>query len=305
MEQVLSVLQAVLPVFTALFLGMLCRKTNFLSREGIDNLKKVVVNITLPAVLFGAFATAEYSISTIAVPVVTYILCLVILGVGFLLTRLFRIQLRVAPFFATGFEAGMLGYALFALLFPGVSPSKFAILDLGQTLFVFTAFKILLSGKTDWKAIGKDMVTSPILWAVGIGVVLGATGLWQLFGQWGVGGVISGVSDFVAAPTGMIILLTVGYDLVLREISWGKTLRFIGLRLIAMGVFVGIYILLNRTFLHNQLFEGAILLMAILPPPYVIPIFADSPEDRSQVSSALSALTLTCVLLFVALRIFL
>lgn len=298
-------LQAILPVFVALLLGMLCRKTGFLTRDGIDALKKVVVNITLPAVLFGAFATAEYSASTIAVPVITYLLCLVILGVGFLLTRLFRIPLRVAPYFATGFEAGMLGYALFALLFPGVSASKFAILDLGQTLFVFTAFKILLSGKTDWKSIGKDMVTSPILWAVGIGVVLGATGLFSLLGQWGVGSVISGVADFVAAPTGMIILLCVGYDLVLKEISWGETLRFIALRLLAMGVFVGAWILINRTVMNSLLFEGAILLMAILPPPYVIPIFADKPEDRTQVSSALSALTLTCVLLFVVLRIFL
>lgn len=298
-------MQAVLPVFVALILGMLCRKTGFLSRDGIDALKKVVLNITLPAVLFGAFATAEYAASTIAVPVITYLLCLLILGVGFLLSRLFRISVPAAPFFATGFEAGMLGYALFALLFPGVRASKFAILDLGQTLFVFTAFKILLSGKTDWKAIGKDMVTSPILWAVAIGVLFGATGLWGLLGQWGVGGVITGIADFVAAPTGMIILLTVGFDLVLQEISWGKTLRFIALRLIAMGVFVGIWILLNRTLLQGLLFEGAILLMAILPPPYVIPIFADNPEDRSQVSSSLSALTLTCVLLFVLLRIFL
>ena len=305
MAQVISILQAVLPVFIALFLGMLCRRTGFVSREGIDTLKKVVVNITLPAVLFGAFATAEYSVSTIAVPVVTYILCLVILGVGFLLTGFFRIHLGVAPFFATGFEAGMLGYALFALLFPGQSASKFAILDLGQTLFVFTAFKILISGKTDWKAIGRDMVTSPILWAVGVGVVFGATGLYSLLLPSGVSGVITGITDFVAAPTGMIILLTVGYDLVLREISWGKTLRLIALRLLAMAVFTAAWVLINRNFMNNLLFEGAILLMAILPPPYVIPIFADNPEDRSQVSSSLSALTLLCVLLFVALRIFL
>lgn len=303
MAQVISILQATLPVFVAIFLGMLCRKTGFITREGIDTLKKVVVNITLPAVLFGAFATAEYSIATIAVPVVTYLLCLIVLGVGFVLTRLLRIRLRVAPFFATGFEAGMLGYALFSLLFPDISTSRFAILDLGQTLFVFTIFKILLSGKTDWKAIGKDMVTTPILWAVAIGVIFGTTGLYSLLGQWGGSEVITGITDFVSAPTGMIILLTVGYDLVLREISWSKTLGFIALRLTAMGVFAGLLILLNRTLLQGLLFEGAILLMAILPPPYVIPIFADNPEDRVQVSSALSVLTLTCVLLFVLLRI--
>jgi hypothetical protein len=52
--------------------------------------------------------------------------------------------------------------------------SRFALLDIGQTLFVFTLYKILLSGKTDLKAIGRDMVTSPILWAVFLGILTGA-----------------------------------------------------------------------------------------------------------------------------------
>ena len=61
MEQVITVIQTVLPVFLALALGMLCRSKNFLSREGVDALKKVVINLTLPFVLLNAFATAEYS----------------------------------------------------------------------------------------------------------------------------------------------------------------------------------------------------------------------------------------------------
>ena len=36
MEQVISILETVLPVFLALGLGMLCRKTGFLSREAVD-----------------------------------------------------------------------------------------------------------------------------------------------------------------------------------------------------------------------------------------------------------------------------
>ena len=55
---------------------------------------------------------------------------------------------------------------------------------------------------------------------------------------------------------------------------------------------------LNRLVLGNVLFEGAMLLMLILPPPYVIPIFADEPSERVQVSSTLSALTLVTILLF-------
>lgn len=304
MDGVISVIQTALPVFLALALGMLCRRKKFLSREGVDTLKKVVLNITLPAVLVNAFAAAEYSLSTIVLPILVYVLCCVALVLGFVIIRVSKMKSRLAPFIASGFEAGMLGYALFALLFPEESASRFAILDLGQTLFVFTLFKILLSGKTDVKTIGKDMASTPILWAVLAGVLLGATGLYGKLQQWGVAGILDGVTDFVSAPTGMIILLTVGFDLVLKEIPWKRTAGLIAMRIFVMAVVLGILILLNRTVLNGIIFEGAAVLMVLLPPPYVIPVFADEPKERVQIASALSALTLVTMILFAVYSVF-
>lgn len=303
MEQFITVMETALPVFLALGLGAWCRASGFLQRQAIDALKKVVINLTLPAVLLSAFATAEYSPSTIMLPVMVFLLCCVALVLGFVLIRLFRVKSRLAPFLASGFEAGMLGYALFALLFKDVSISQFAILDLGQTLFVFTLYKILLSGKTDWKAIGMDMVKTPILWAVLFGVLLGATGLFAQLQTWGVSGILTSATDFISAPTGMIILLTVGYDLVPKEIPWKRTMGFVAMRLAVMAVILGIAVLINRTLLHGAMFEWAMVLMVILPPPYVIPVVADEPEERVQISSALSALTLITMVLFAVVSV--
>ena len=298
MGMFISVLETALPVFLALALGMLCRSRNFLSREGVDALKKVVINLTLPFVLVNAFATAEYSVSALLLPALMFLICCLALGLGFLAVRIFRIKGRLTPFLASGFEAGMLGYALFVLLFPDVRVANFALPDIGQTLFVFTLYKILLSGKRDWKAIGKDMATTPILWAVAVGVLLGATGLYGKMEQWGISGVLNACTDFLSAPTGMVILLTVGYDLVIREIPWKKTAGFIAMRLVIMVICYAVAVVLNRLVLGNVLFEGAMLLMLILPPPYVLPVFADEPSERVQVSSALSALTLVTIILF-------
>lgn len=303
MEIVISVIQTALPVFLALALGMFCRSKNFLTRDGIDTLKKVVVNLTLPAVLVSAFATAEYSVSTIAIPIATYLVCIASLALGFVIARLVRAKSHFAPFLAAGYEAGMLGYALFALLFRDRSLSDFAILDIGHTLFVFTVYKIVLTGKTDWKAIVKDMVSTPILWAVAIGVLIGATGLYGAMQDWGISGVFDSATDFLGAPTGMIILLTVGYDLVLKEIRWKETAGFIAIRIIAMLFCLGAVVLLNRTLLNGIIFEGAMVLTCILPPPYVIPVFTDEPTERTQVSSALSTLTLLTIVLFAVLSV--
>ncbi len=293
-----TVIETALPVFLALFLGSWCRSSGFISREGIDTLKKVVINLTLPAVILNAFASADYNPRTIALPVMVFLLCCLALVLGWVMVKLFRVKSRLAPFVATGFEAGMIGYALFALLFPGRSSAEFAILDLGQTLFVFTLFKILLSGKTDGRAIVKDMATTPILWAVLLGVILGATGLYKTMGDWGVRGILDSATSFVSAPTGMVILLTVGYDLVLKEIPWKKTAGLIAMRVVVMGIVLGLMILVNRVMLDGVMFEGAAVLMCILPPPYVIPVFADEPSERVQISSALSALTLLTMVLF-------
>lgn len=190
------------------------------------------------------------------------------------------------------------------MLFPDKSLSEFSLLDIGQTLFVFTLFKILLSGKTDIKAVGRDMITSPILWAVFAGVLIGAAGLYGAMEKWGIQGILNSATDFLSAPTGMIILLTVGYDLVLGDIPWKRTAGLIAMRLVIMALCLGVLILLNRTLLQGMIFEGAALLMVILPPPYVIPVFADEPSERVQISSALSALTLVTMVLFTVCAVF-
>ncbi|HIQ69838.1 MAG TPA: AEC family transporter [Candidatus Avoscillospira stercorigallinarum] len=303
MENLFRILQTALPVLAALALGVLCRKLNFLTRDGVDTLKKVVVNLTLPAVVFAAFATAEYSLQTIAIPVLVFLLCCLGLVLGRLLARLLRLPGRVTPYLAAGFEAGMLGYALFALLFPQASSAKFAILDLGQTLFVFTLYKALLSGGKETKSLWKDIVNTPILWGTFAGLLVGATGLFAWMVQNGSAAVVTSLTDFLSAPTGMMILLAVGYDLDFGQIRWRETARFVVLRLAAMAILFAVLLLVNRTLLHGIIFEGAALLLFILPPPYVLPIFADEPSQRAQISSALSALTVVTLLFFAVMTV--
>lgn len=303
MKAFITVIETALPVFLALAMGMFCRNRQFVTREGVDTLKKVIINLTLPFVLFNAFATAEYSLSSLILPAIIFVVCTVMLLAGFLTIRVSKMNSRLAPFLASGFEAGMLGFSLFALLFPDQSASKFAMLVLGQELFVFTLYKTLLVGRTDLKSILKDFITSPTLVAVILGILAGATGLYSQLHVWGVGGIVDSVTSFISAPTGMIILLCVGYDLVLKEIPWRKTGGLIAMRLVIAGIMLAVLVGLNRTVLNGMIFEGAAVLLFILPPPYIIPVFADEPNERVQISSALSALTLVTMVLFAVVSV--
>jgi len=303
MSTLIVVLEKALPVFVMLALGMLCRRKGILSREGISSMKTFAVNITLPAVMFSAFATAQYSAESLFIPLVIFMLCVASLALGFALCRVLGIDGRLPPFLSAGFEAGMLGYALFALLFPGEGSAAFAIIDLGQVLFVFTLYKALLAGSGGVKGVLAEALHAPTVWAILIGIVFGASGLYQSLAPGGISGVLDAVAGFVAAPTSAVILLTIGYDLTPDSIRWNKTAKLVALRLGVSGAALAVALLINHALLGGIMHIGALVLMFMLPPPYVLPVFADVEEERADISCTLSTLTLISLILFMVLTV--
>ena len=279
--------------------GMLCRSRNMISREGINALKSVVVNITLPAVLLGAFATTRYTFMDVVIPLMMFLVCLAAWLMGKAAGKLLGLSSRFVPFLTTGFEAGMLGYALFEMLYGSARTAEFARIDLGQVLFVFTLYKILLGMEGKEKAkIGdllKEMALSPIIVAIFAGVLLGATGLYQALVPSGISGVFDACTSFIAAPTSAIILLTIGYDLVFKDIPWASTGKVVALRFAIMMILRFVFLaIVTRLWPDAQLF-AAVNVMFILPPPFVLPVFADDADQRVYVSSALSVSTLVAI----------
>ena len=305
MDRTIGVLQTVLPVVVMLGIGMLCREKALISREGINALKSVVVNITLPAVLLSAFATTRYTFMDIVIPLLMFLVCLAGWALGKLAMKLFRMPSRFVPFLTTGFEAGMLGYALFNMLYGSGRTADFARIDLGQVLFVFTLYKILLGldgeKKADSRTLIREMVFSPIILAIAAGVLFGATGLYRALIPSGAAGILDACTSFVAAPTSAIILLTIGYDLVLTDIPWQSTGKVVAVRFGIMMLLRAALLAVLRLILPGASLTEAINVMFLLPPPFVLPVFADDADARVYVSSALSVSTLVAIAGFAVL----
>lgn len=294
----IHVLYTALPVFAALAIGLLCRKKNILSREGVDALKKLAVDITLPAVLFSAFATAEYTPRSMLIPLLIFVLCIIALVLGYAMKKLLGFESRLMPYLMTGFEAGMLGYGLFALLYPGEGSAAFAIIDLGQVLFVFTVYKGLIMGKGSAAELAKQAFSSPVLWAIIAGMAFGITGLYSALKPSGVSDVIDKLAEFIAAPTSCLILISIGYDLQFKETPWKKVLSYTGVRVAVMVLIFAVALIINRRLLGGMMHEGALALMMILPAPYVLPIFSNAETERADIASTLSVMTLLSLVLF-------
>ena len=305
MSRVIEVLQTVLPVALMLAIGMVCRSRKLISREGVNALKSVVVNIALPAVLLNAFATTRYTFMDVVIPLLMFAVCLAAWALGRVGGRLFNMPSRFVPFLTTGFEAGMLGYALFNMLYGSARTAEFARIDLGQVLFVFTLYKVLLGmggrEKANMGRLLREMALSPIILAIAAGVLLGATGLYQALVPSGVSGIFDACTAFISAPTSAIILLTIGYDLVLSDIPWRETGKVVALRYGIMLILGAAFIALTRLLWPQANLTAAIIVMFILPPPFVLPVFADDADQRVYVSSALSLSTLLAIVGFAVL----
>ena len=308
MGNVIQICNTILPVILMLAIGMICRQKKLLSREGISALKSVVVNITLPAVMVNAFATMEYSGKNIILTLMMFGICLIAWILGKVIKNVFHMESRFIPFLTTGFEAGMLGYALFMLLYGSDRISDFASIDLGQVLFVFTLYKILLGldgqEKVSAKGLVKDMIQSPTVIAILAGVLLGATGLYDLLAGPGIRSMIDACTNFVSAPTSAIILLTIGYDLVLDHIPWAAVGKVTVVRIAIMAALRVLAGLIVRAVGLGDSLDQALNVMMILPPPYVLPVFADDEKQREYVSSSLSVMTLITIIGFILLAVF-
>ncbi len=200
----------------------------------------------------------------------------------------------------------MLGYAFFSLVYPDYPLSSFASIDLGQTLFAFTGYQILISIQETGKRIpAKKMLAqmfhSPVFLAVIFGVILGTTGLYEMMKQSSIGALFDSCVDFVSAPVAAIILFTIGYNLIPSEISFSTVVKTVISRiiiLIALRVMVGMAI--TAIGLSKEL-TPALNLMFILPPPYALQAFAKEEEPQAYISSVLSVYTVLSIIAFIVL----
>jgi len=306
MDKLAGVLKMILPVALMLSVGMYCRRKGIVQKQGIAGLKALVVNVTLPAVLIKAFYTASYGIGIVVIAAAMFTVCLAALGIGFEFRKITKTPLSTVPFLFTGFEAGMLGYALYTLLFGAGAVTDFATVDLGQVLFVFTVYLTLLNGDAgrSAKSVIKGMAASPVILSIVLGVTLGATGLAGIISASPAGGIVTGILDFIAAPTAAVILFVVGYELELRKAKLGLALSVVCARFLMMAALGALVLFgLSAVIPVGKTLKWAVMLMFMLPPPFVLPIFGKNENEGAFVSASLSLSTLLSLAAFAVIAV--
>lgn len=304
---VIKILEMALPVLIMLGLGYFCKAKNVFDEKGLLGLKAFISNITLPVVLFNAFLCAEYNAKIVVLFVLIYVGYLLAIGTGLLLNKTGKSCSVFMPFLLASAEGGMLGYALYGLITG--TQTGFAAVDLGQTVFAYTAFLALLK-MTDGKKVTArnllgNMFSNKCFWGMLLGIICGATGIGKLVLNSSVGGIVTSVIRMIAAPTSAIVLLVVGYELNMKRELMKKVLITVVTRLAIMAVLlVAVSAIVTGIFGYDKELEVALMVLYSLPAPFIIPMFADLGDDSEYVSTTLSVNTVVTIILFVFISAF-
>lgn len=300
------------PIFLTLLVGVITRRLGIFVdlKNGNDNfvgnIKTLVGNVLLPLVLFNAFFTAHYDLNTPVFLSAIYLFCGISLFVGNKFKNVLSTQTKYFPFLLTSYEGGMLGYPLYTILLGSAHLHNFAIFDIGNTLFAFTIFLVFLqrtdSVKVNLTSQIKTMLQTPAVVGMFSGIILGILGFAKLPAAAPFISLYDSCVGFITAPTGFLILLTIGYEVRIDLALLRNVLQTAVFRL-AWQFIVAVILVVVLTFLFHISIEQryAIYLLCSLPAPFIIPMFSDLKEDASYVASTYSLSTILTIIIFACL----
>ena len=301
----LTAFSKVLPVFLLILLGVLLRRIRLMRPESVADIKKLVVNVTLPAALFLAFSQVTIELHYLLIVVTVFAACWLVLLLGGRLHGPLRIDSPFMPSLLTGFEAGMMGYAIYGAVYGADNIWRFGIIDLGQVLFVFfvlvPGLKRLSTGATSFRETLLGFLKTPVILAILAGLLASQIGLSGLLAASSIGDSLLETVRLVGSMTTPLVAIAIGYELQLRSGEISRPLRTIATRLLIwVPAGLAFSLLVVGRLLHlDTAFQAAVLTMAILPPPFVIPLFMPN-ADEADVNFVVNALTLAILVTLVA-----
>jgi len=235
-------------------------------------------------------------------------------AMGFIGAGISRVMRTPAPetrFLFQGFEAGMLGYALFGGYHGAEQLPSFAALDIGQVIYVFTVLMVQMNMAAHAQ-VGqpfnrqravfpwRDIVNSKVLWAIGLGVVLSlaAPDVAQTLGD--KSAVMNALFITVGGLTTPLVCLVIGASLSGGLVLSREVVAVVAARLVvaaAIGLGVAYWVVPGLGF--GQWQQRAALMLFVLPPPFVVPVYY---KGNSQfVSSVLTLFTLVAIVVIAIL----
>lgn len=289
MHHALLIISKVLPVIFLIVFGNLLQRFNFLKQATLDDFKKIIINFSIPSLLFITFSEAKIESRYMLIFPVVFVSWVFMLFSALFLKKVFNSKNRYFPTLFLTSEAGMFGYPLYLAVYGSSEIYKLAIVDLGQAFFfyiVLVSYIIKLNGKSlGTKQLLINFAKSPVIISIIIGVFAGVTGVINPIKQFPVSNSILETLKLISNLTVPMICIAIGYELHFNFKTIGKPLLVVVTRifiLAALAFLISTYVLGGMLHL-DKTFKIALSSLFILPVSFTVPIFIKgSTEDDKQ-----------------------
>lgn len=274
-------LAGILKISIFILLGILFRKGNVLDRKGTEGIKKAVLYLAIPAVLFLSFSRQDFDAGFIHVTALILAMNLVLFWGAYLFVRISGGRLKLLPLFISTMNFSLIGLPLYEALYGYENLQHYTIFGLGNELYNWFIFYFLLkwylSGGSAKEHFNASFLRSPIVWSIILGCLFGVLGIEiEASGNF----LVMGISDTLIAASRLttpLILVFIGCNISLSSRYLKRSLGYAVLRLVtlyALGYLVKI-LLLDRLIPMNAPRNAAYFLFISLPPVFSMPLLAD------------------------------
>lgn len=309
MSEAFLIIAKVLPVILLILVGHLLRRFGVVKAAVIDGLKKIVVNLALPALLFLAFAEMDFEPRYLLIIAAVFATCLIMLVAATLLRRPLGIRNPYWPTLFSGFEMGMMGYSIFVAVYGAANMYKIAIMDLGQVTFVFFVLVSVLkriNGETaSVRQLAASFLRSPVILSILLGILAGFANVVGWLRGNPAGDAMIETLTLLGGLTMPLICLVIGFELrvELKNLTRPLLTAFARILILIALAFVINTVLIDGLLNLDRTYQIALYTMFILPPPFVIPIFMNGKKeaDKQQVLNTISIHIILSLIAFMAL----
>lgn len=300
MNKIAQVLAVILPVIVMIAVGTAARRKQLISQNGVNDIKALLMNVCIPALMFRTFYSASFTSRAAVLVLLMFAVTLAAYGLGGAFRRIFHMKYEMSTYLCTSIEGGMLGYALYILLFGQENLYHFALLDLGNALVLFpilmTKLRLRDRESVSRKEIARSMA-APVNFAIAAGIIVSVSGLGEWIQSSAAGTVLDEILSFIGQPTSPLILIVVGYGLVFDEVPWRDTIRTVAARVVIYTAFgFLVYSVVRVLFPGDRMYLFGVVLAFIMPPSFAYTVSVREGGESAYTGAVLAVYTVLTII---------
>ncbi len=292
-----------LKTLTIVAIGFLLKKVGVLSSEHGKSLSRIIINITLPALILQTISTIKLDFSLFLAPLICLLHSVFVSSLsGLLFKNEIHCNKGISRMCSVGFNIGLFAYPIISGLFGSSGLSIMAMLDFGNAFVVF-GLSYFLGYMYSGNRAGKKLTLAELLtlFATSIPFMSYLIAIFMNLSGLRFSGFPSDVLNVLSqANTGMaLIVLGLTLRFNFESSGWKLIAKVLGLRYIA-GFAVGLLLYLFLPFSH--LYRSVIFIGLLLPAGMAIIPYSVEFEYDANITGTIANFTM--IISFVLMWLF-